>query len=52
MSLVSFAVTAEMIEPFLEGKTMKDALDSKKLYLLDLTYMAQIQCAADRKVHN
>ena len=45
-----FAVTAEMVEPFLEGKTMEDAMKKKKLYLMDLTYMSDIECSAGRKV--
>ena len=39
-----------MVEPFLEGKTMEDAMNKKKLYLMDLTYMSDIECSAGRKV--
>ena len=51
MSVVCrFAVTSEMVEPFLEGMTLDEAMQSKKLYLIDLTYLVSIQCTDDRKV--
>lgn len=44
-------MTAEMVEPFLEGKTLDEAMEKKKIYLLDLMYLADIECTANRKVH-
>ncbi|CAH1789947.1 unnamed protein product, partial [Owenia fusiformis] len=31
----NFPVTPEMVEPFLEGQTLKDCLDNKKIYIVD-----------------
>lgn len=31
-----FGVTEEMIKPFLEGKTMTQAIDENKLFIVDL----------------
>jgi len=46
----SFAVTAELVKEFLEGKTLEERMTEKKIYIVDLTYMATIKCTADRKV--
>ena len=46
----SLAVTAEMVEPFLEGKTLETCLQKKKIYIVDLRYMSGVECSANRKV--
>lgn len=46
----SFAVTSEMISPFLEGNTVAEVIQQKKLYMVDLTYLATIECAENRPV--
>ena len=35
--LVSFGVEADMVEPFLEGSTLEQAMLDKKIFLVDLT---------------
>ncbi|XP_052089710.1 allene oxide synthase-lipoxygenase protein-like isoform X2 [Mytilus californianus] len=35
----TFGVTEDMIKPFLEGKTMKQAMDDKKLFIVDLAIL-------------
>ena len=39
-----------MVQPFLEGKTLAEALNDRKMYLMDLTYMAHIDCASRKEV--
>ena len=39
-----------MIEPFLEGKTMEEAIEKKKLYYVDLTYMEGMEVTKGSEV--
>ena len=41
-----------MVEPFLEGKSLSEAIKRKKIYLMDLTYMAAIKCINNNKVQS
>ena len=50
--LYRFAVTPEMVEPFLEGKTFNEAMKRKKLYLMDLAYLTSMECTDNRKVRH
>jgi hypothetical protein len=43
-------VTEEMITPFREGKSLEEALEKKKLYYVDLTYMCDIKITNPGKV--
>ena len=46
----SFAMSAQMVQPFLERRTLAEALKDRKIYLIDLTYMARIDCASRKEV--
>ena len=48
--IYSLAATPELVEPHLEGKTLADALSSDKMFIIDLTYLANIECSDDRTV--
>ena len=39
-----------MVEPQLEGKSLSDALTNNKMFVIDLRYLAKIECSDDRKV--
>ena len=44
-------VTAEMLRPFLEGWTLKQILDAKRLFLVDLKILHKIPTKNNRPVH-
>ncbi|XP_035688109.1 polyunsaturated fatty acid 5-lipoxygenase-like [Branchiostoma floridae] len=44
----NFGVTAEMLEPHLEGLSLEDALGAKRLYIVDLTFLEGTKCKNDR----
>ncbi|KAI8492266.1 Arachidonate 5-lipoxygenase [Branchiostoma belcheri] len=46
----NFGVTAEMVEPFLQGLSLEDALGSKRLYMVDLTILEGTECTNNRKL--
>ncbi|CAH1791737.1 unnamed protein product, partial [Owenia fusiformis] len=43
-----FAVTAEIVEPFLEGKTLEECLSNKKIYIIDYEILDRVMQNDDR----
>jgi len=43
-------VTAEMLRPFLEGWTLKQIIDAKRLFMVDLKILEKIPTTDDRPV--
>lgn len=39
-----------MLRPFLEEKTLEAVIETKKLYIVDLTYLKNIECTGGRKL--
>ena len=39
----SFAVSREMLEPFLEGKTMDKALEERRLFIIDYVILEGLE---------
>ena len=48
----SMGVTAEMLRPFLEGWTLKQIIDAKRLFLVDLKILEKIPTKNNRPVRN
>ena len=46
----SFAVSSEMVEPFLEGFTLEEAMEHRKIYIVDLKVLENLCCKNERKV--
>jgi len=46
----SMGVTAEMLRPFLEGWTLKQIIDAKRLFLVDLKILGKIPTKNNRPV--
>ena len=46
----SFKVTPEMVEPFLEGITLDEAMKNKKIYIVNLKRLTEIMCRFNRVV--
>ena len=46
----SFAVTSVMLEPFLEGQTLEDALTAKRVFIVDLEILSRLKLDEPRKV--
>ncbi|GIY46113.1 allene oxide synthase-lipoxygenase protein [Caerostris darwini] len=44
----NFGVTAEMVEPFLENQTLQEALNNKRIFIVDLEVLQDICCKDDR----
>jgi hypothetical protein len=44
-------VTEEMVEPFLEGMTLSDAMSAKKIYICDLKVMEGVDGVHNLKVN-
>ena len=47
---ISFKVTAEMVEPFLDGMTLEDAMKNKKIYIVNLKRLSDVMCRFNRVV--
>jgi len=41
-----------LIEPHLEGMTVQQAIEAGKLYVIDLRYLADIECTNGKTVRN
>ena len=46
----SLAVTPGLVEPHLEGKSLKSALSSNRMFIIDLTYLEGVECKGGKKV--
>ncbi|KAL9968315.1 hypothetical protein ACROYT_G026674 [Oculina patagonica] len=44
----NFKVTAEMVEPFLDGMTLEDAMKNKKIYIVNLDKLTEVKCRYNR----
>ena len=47
---ISFPVTDEMLQPIMENMTIEEAIQNKKLYIIDYTFLRDLQCTDDREV--
>ena len=43
-------VTDAMVASALEGRSLNNVIAEKRLFIIDLRYMAEIECSQDRKV--
>ena len=50
--LFSMGVTAEMLRPFLEGWTLKQIIDAKRLFLVDFKILHKIATKDNRPVNH
>lgn len=41
--LIRFAVTGEMVKDSLEGRSLQEAMNEGKIYLIDYTYLENLQ---------
>ena len=48
--LHSMGVTAEMLRPFLEGWTMKQIIEAKRLFSVDMKILKNIPTVQNKKV--
>lgn len=46
----SMSVTAEMLKPFLEGWTLKQIIEAKRLYFVDLKILEDLPTKDDNEV--
>ena len=46
----NFAVTSEMVEPFLEGITLSEAIEKNMIYIVDLQVLEGVQCKDDKEL--
>ena len=44
-------VDVQVVEQLLEGTSLKEAVDNKKIFIIDLRYLAAIECSKDRTVY-
>lgn len=45
----NFAVTYEMIRALIDGITIEEAIEAKRLYIVDYTFMKDLECTDGRK---
>ncbi|XP_038045097.1 uncharacterized protein LOC119719671 [Patiria miniata] len=46
----NFAVNDEMLKPLLEDLTVQEAIDAKRLYIMDYKILKDLPCSYDRKI--
>ncbi|XP_048579793.1 polyunsaturated fatty acid 5-lipoxygenase isoform X2 [Nematostella vectensis] len=46
----NFAVTSEMVEPFLDGMTLEEAINAKRIYICNLITLSDIVCRFNRLI--
>lgn len=46
----SFKVTPEMVKPFLDGLTLEEAMEKKKIYIVNLKRLSDVMCRFNRVV--
>ena len=44
------AVTSEMLDPFLDGMSLDQALEAKSIFIVDLKVLHNLRCPAGREV--
>lgn len=47
----SFKVTSTMVNPFLEGRSLPDAIEQNKIYIVNYKDALEITCRENRKVN-
>lgn len=45
-------MTPELVEPFLDGMTLEEALKKKKIYIVNLKKLSDVMCRFNRVVSN
>lgn len=48
--IFSLAVTSEMLEPFLEGQTLEEALTARRIFIVNLEILSRLNLDEPRKV--
>ena len=48
--MFSFGVTADMLKPYLEGWTLKQVVQAKRLFIADYRILDNLPCADDYPV--
>ena len=48
--IFSLAVTSGMLEPFLEGQTLEEALTARKIFIVNLEILSRLNLDEPRKV--
>ena len=50
LTFLRIAVTAEMVEPFLDGMTLDEALEKRRIFVVDLEVLDKLECNMQRVV--